>query len=184
MRQTASGCIYRLGLALFDLENPEKCLLRGDSWIFGPEADYERHGDVDDVVFPCGYTMESDGDTINLYYGAVPIAQIAFLARASVRASSGLAGHQRQLRSTTARGGCVIRLLRMFQFMLGCRHGQRSAVFTIDKRTYQVCLKCGQEFDYSWTLMQSLGPNVDGKVPTNQERGTVRGSTETCEPFQ
>jgi hypothetical protein len=27
---------------LFELENPAKCLLRGDSWIFGPEAEYER----------------------------------------------------------------------------------------------------------------------------------------------
>ena len=84
VRHTPSGCLYRLGLALFDLENPEKCLLRGDSWIFGPEADYERHGDVNDVVFPCGYTMDADGDTINLYYGAADCS-IA-LARASVRA--------------------------------------------------------------------------------------------------
>lgn len=29
-----------------------------------------RHGDVQDVVFPCGYTVAEDGDTINLYYGA------------------------------------------------------------------------------------------------------------------
>ena len=45
-------------------------LLRGDSWIFGPEADYERGGDVHDVVFPCGHTISPDGDTINTYYGA------------------------------------------------------------------------------------------------------------------
>ncbi len=83
VRHTPSGCLYRLGLALFELENPEKCLLRGDSWIFGPEAEYERHGDVDDVVFPCGYTIDSDGDTLNIYYGAADCA-IA-LARASVR---------------------------------------------------------------------------------------------------
>lgn len=70
VRQTASGSIYRMGLALFDLENPEVCLQRGDSWIFGPEAPYERNGDVNDVVFPCGQTIASDGDTINLYYGA------------------------------------------------------------------------------------------------------------------
>jgi beta-1,4-mannooligosaccharide phosphorylase len=84
VRHTPSGCLYRLGLALFDLENPEKCLLRGDSWIFGPEADYERNGDVNDVVFPCGYTMDPDGDTVNIYYGAADCS-IA-LARASVRA--------------------------------------------------------------------------------------------------
>ena len=70
VRQTASGSIYRLGLALFDLEKPEVCLQRGNSWIFGPEAPYERNGDVNDVVFPCGQTIGTDGDTIKLYYGA------------------------------------------------------------------------------------------------------------------
>jgi predicted GH43/DUF377 family glycosyl hydrolase len=70
VRQTASGNIYRLGLALFDLERPDDCLQRGDSWMFGPEAPYERGGDVNDVVFPCGQTIAADGDTINMYYGA------------------------------------------------------------------------------------------------------------------
>jgi predicted GH43/DUF377 family glycosyl hydrolase len=70
VRQTASGSIYRLGLALFDLEKPDVCLQRGDSWMFGPEASYERGGDVKDVVFPCGQTIGKDGDTIYLYYGA------------------------------------------------------------------------------------------------------------------
>ena len=70
VRQTASGSIYRLGLALFDLNKPDLCLQRGNSWMFGPEADYERTGDVRDVVFPCGQTIGPDGDTIHLYYGA------------------------------------------------------------------------------------------------------------------
>jgi len=52
VRRTPSSSIYRLGLALFDLEQPEKCLIRADSWMFAPEAEYERHGDVQDVVFP------------------------------------------------------------------------------------------------------------------------------------
>jgi predicted GH43/DUF377 family glycosyl hydrolase len=82
VRQTASGSLYRLGLALFDLQNPEKLLLRGDQWIFGPEADYECRGDVDDVVFPCGTTMSADGNTVNVYYGAADCS-IA-LARTSV----------------------------------------------------------------------------------------------------
>jgi len=69
VRQTVSGSIYRLGLALLDTEDPTKCLLRGTKWIMGPEAEYERTGDVRDVVFPCGYTLGDDGDTINLYYG-------------------------------------------------------------------------------------------------------------------
>ena len=70
VRHTASGALYRLGLALFALDEPERCLLRGDSWIFGPEAPYEREGDVGNVAFPCGYTVAADGDTIRIYYGA------------------------------------------------------------------------------------------------------------------
>lgn len=83
VRQTASGHIYRLGLALFDLECPDKCLQRGDSWMFGPETLYERGGDVNDVVFPCGQTIGADGDAINLYYG-VADSSIA-LATGSIR---------------------------------------------------------------------------------------------------
>jgi predicted GH43/DUF377 family glycosyl hydrolase len=70
VRQTASGCLYRVGVALFDLNHPDQCLSRGDSWIFGPEAPYETSGDVGNVAFPCGYTIGDDGDTLNLYYGA------------------------------------------------------------------------------------------------------------------
>jgi len=69
VRQTAAGAIYRLGLALFDLEAPEVCLMRGDEWIFGAEKDYELVGDVGNVVFPCGHTVLPDGDTLRLYYG-------------------------------------------------------------------------------------------------------------------
>jgi len=34
----------------------------------------------------------------------------------------------------------------MFQFAFCCRHGHLSRVFTIKKRTYKVCLDCGEEF--------------------------------------
>jgi len=84
VRRTATGAVYRVGAALFDLEEPERCLLRGDRWIFGPEEPYERFGDVDNVVFPCGYVLEPDGDTIRLYYGAADTC-IA-LATGSLRA--------------------------------------------------------------------------------------------------
>jgi predicted GH43/DUF377 family glycosyl hydrolase len=82
VRTTAAGSLYRVGLALFDLQVPEVCLLRGDSWIFGPEAPYELEGDVDKVVFPCGFTVEPDGDTLNIYYGASD--SYVCLARASI----------------------------------------------------------------------------------------------------
>ena len=70
VKQSCSGCIYRLGLALFDLKNPAICLKRGTEWMFAPVESYELHGDVGNVVFPCGYTIAPDGDTINIYYGA------------------------------------------------------------------------------------------------------------------
>jgi predicted GH43/DUF377 family glycosyl hydrolase len=84
VRQNAAGAIYRLGLALFDLHAPERCLKRSNEWVFGPEKPYEQRGDVDNVVFPCGCTIAPDGDTIHLYYGAAD-SSIA-LASGSVRA--------------------------------------------------------------------------------------------------
>jgi predicted GH43/DUF377 family glycosyl hydrolase len=84
VRQPLSGAIYRLGLALFDLHTPEHCLRRSDERFFGPEEPYELQGDVGNVVFPCGYTLAPDGDTIRLYYGAADTS-IA-LATGSVQA--------------------------------------------------------------------------------------------------
>jgi predicted GH43/DUF377 family glycosyl hydrolase len=70
VKHNAAGPSYRLGLALFDLNEPEYCLKRGNEWVFGPQEPYEQHGDVGRVVFPCGYTLASDGDTLCIYYGA------------------------------------------------------------------------------------------------------------------
>lgn len=84
VKHNGAGVIYRLGLALFDLNNPEHCIKRGDDWIFGPEEPYELHGDVDKVVFPCGYTIAPDGDTVRIYYGAAD-SSIA-LATGSIQA--------------------------------------------------------------------------------------------------
>jgi predicted GH43/DUF377 family glycosyl hydrolase len=69
VRQTASGCLYRSGLALFAHDNPERCILRSKTWIFGPETPYERGGDVPNVTFSCGCTIAADNDTLNIYYG-------------------------------------------------------------------------------------------------------------------
>jgi predicted GH43/DUF377 family glycosyl hydrolase len=83
VRRTAAGSLYRLGLALLDLEHPDRVLLRGDAWVFGPETDYERQGDVGNVAFPCGAIVAADGDTLQVYYGAADTS-IA-LATASIR---------------------------------------------------------------------------------------------------
>jgi predicted GH43/DUF377 family glycosyl hydrolase len=70
VKETAAGKIYRLGLALLDTDDPRQVLARGTEWVMGPSADYERAGDVPDVVFPCGWILDPDGDTLRMYYGA------------------------------------------------------------------------------------------------------------------
>lgn len=70
VRHTASGCIYRLGLALLDLEDPRRVLHRSDDWIFEPERRYELHGDVNRVVFPCGWILDETSGIVRIYYGA------------------------------------------------------------------------------------------------------------------
>jgi len=66
VRTTVSGVIYRLGLALLELEDPRKMVARSDEWVFGPREDYEMFGDVNKVVFPCGWILEND--EIRMYY--------------------------------------------------------------------------------------------------------------------
>ena len=63
-------------------------------------------------------------------------------------------------------------LLQVYQFAFGCHHSQLSRVFTIKKRTYQVCVECGQEFEYSWALMHSMqSSDVDNAcLPLNTVR--------------
>jgi predicted GH43/DUF377 family glycosyl hydrolase len=70
VRITAGGCLYRLGLALLDLEDPRRVIRRSDEWIFAPEAPYERFGDVNGVVFPCGWILDKESGAIRIYYGA------------------------------------------------------------------------------------------------------------------
>jgi predicted GH43/DUF377 family glycosyl hydrolase len=87
VRSTAAGLIYRAGLALLDEADPGKVLARGDDWVLSPTEPYERLGDVGQVVFPCGWILRDDGDTIHIYYGgadtvvAVAEASLASLLR-------------------------------------------------------------------------------------------------------
>jgi len=70
VRRTAGGDVYRVGLALLDLEDPCKILRRSEEWVFGPQAPYERVGDVDDVVFPTGAVIDRASNEFRMYYGA------------------------------------------------------------------------------------------------------------------
>ena len=71
--------VYRLGVLLMDLRNPEKVIYRSPNPILEPEEDYEIGVDgawVPNVVFTCGAVsgeekdMLEDEDEILVYYGA------------------------------------------------------------------------------------------------------------------
>jgi len=60
--------VYRLGAAVFSLEDPSKLLYRHPEPILEPEADYEiRGGEVPNVVFACGACEVKD--KYYIYYG-------------------------------------------------------------------------------------------------------------------
>ncbi len=69
VRETASGSIYRVGLALLDLEEPWKVRRRSDEWVLGPRQPYEQLGDVPRVTFPSGAIFAQEEGTLYLYYG-------------------------------------------------------------------------------------------------------------------
>lgn len=70
VKETGSGRIYRLGCALFDLEDPSKIISRSSIPILSPYEYYERVGDVQNVVFTCGAIVNYERDIVNIYYGA------------------------------------------------------------------------------------------------------------------
>jgi predicted GH43/DUF377 family glycosyl hydrolase len=59
--------IYRAGVAVFDRKDPRKLLSRTDSPIFSPEKDWEKAGQVPNVVFVEG--MARQGNRWLFYYG-------------------------------------------------------------------------------------------------------------------
>ena len=70
VRQTVAGALYRVGLALLDLDQPARVLRRCDEWVMSPSEPYELSGDVPGVLFPCGLVHDSNTDELRLYYGA------------------------------------------------------------------------------------------------------------------
>jgi predicted GH43/DUF377 family glycosyl hydrolase len=70
VKQMVSTAIYRVGLMLLDLNDPTKVLRRTPGWVLGPEAPYERIGDVPNVVFPTGLVHDEESGELRLYYGA------------------------------------------------------------------------------------------------------------------
>src|SRR5437899_5950177 len=59
--------VYRTGVAVFDRKNPRKLLSRTGDPIFAPEMEWEKAGQVPNVVFVEG--MVRQGNRFLFYYG-------------------------------------------------------------------------------------------------------------------
>ncbi|OPZ16250.1 MAG: Beta-1,4-mannooligosaccharide phosphorylase [candidate division BRC1 bacterium ADurb.BinA364] len=66
----AGGTAYYVGAILLDLEQPWRIVGKTNSYLLAPEAGYERHGNCDNTVFPCGAIADREQDRLRLYYGA------------------------------------------------------------------------------------------------------------------
>lgn len=71
--KSAGGVYYTIGAALLDLEQPWKVIGKTNSYLLAPETAYERHGNCDNTVFPCGALADKEKDELRLYYGAADI---------------------------------------------------------------------------------------------------------------
>ncbi|UCC99983.1 MAG: glycoside hydrolase family 130 protein [Phycisphaerales bacterium] len=69
VKMTSAGPIYRVGTVMLDLDNPACVIGRCLSPVLSPRQEYERIGDVGNVVFASGAIVEDDGE-VKLYYGA------------------------------------------------------------------------------------------------------------------
>ena len=66
--QKGSDLFHRIGLALFDKDNPEICIKRAGAWI--PDVEETSASSIAKLsaALSCGHTIGTDGDAINLYY--------------------------------------------------------------------------------------------------------------------
>jgi predicted GH43/DUF377 family glycosyl hydrolase len=60
--------VYRTGIVVFDRNDPRKVLYRSEEPVFAPELEWEKVGQVPNVVFVEGLVADKDGYL--LYYGA------------------------------------------------------------------------------------------------------------------
>lgn len=62
---------YRAGVVIHDAQHPHRVLYRSPSPVLAPESERERHGTVDNVVFPTGIDSRAElGErAFDVYYG-------------------------------------------------------------------------------------------------------------------
>jgi len=70
LKMTSYGPIYRLGAVFLDLEDPTKVVCRTPNPLLSPREDYERMGDIPNVVYSCGGIKVSPDEVWVYYSGA------------------------------------------------------------------------------------------------------------------
>jgi beta-1,4-mannooligosaccharide/beta-1,4-mannosyl-N-acetylglucosamine phosphorylase len=78
-----NGLIYKAGVALLDLDDPSRVIARGKEYLMAPSEDYERVGDVPNVVFVTSAIPDFEKDEMRLYYGAADTSFCLATARIS-----------------------------------------------------------------------------------------------------
>jgi predicted GH43/DUF377 family glycosyl hydrolase len=63
----SSDSVYRVGALLLQLKDPTVIVSRTTDFVFEPETDYEKLGQIPNVVFPCGAVNRKG--VIYMYYG-------------------------------------------------------------------------------------------------------------------
>ncbi len=64
--------LYKLGVMLLDIKKPWVVLGRSKEPILAPDLNYERIGDVGNVIFSNGWIVDDDG-RVNIYYSGADI---------------------------------------------------------------------------------------------------------------
>lgn len=68
VEENKQGKIYHAAAALLDLHNPTRVIGQLEYPLFSPQEEWEKEGDVNNVVFPTAAVP--DGDRLYIYYGA------------------------------------------------------------------------------------------------------------------
>lgn len=70
VRSFGTGAIYKLAVVLLDLKKPWIVIGKSKAPILSPDMNYERLGDVNNVIFSDGWIIEDNGDVKIYYSGA------------------------------------------------------------------------------------------------------------------
>ncbi|UCG55787.1 MAG: glycoside hydrolase family 130 protein [Phycisphaerales bacterium] len=68
-KDTSAGPIYRIGTVILDREEPTRVIARANIPILSPRENYERIGDIPNIVFSIGAVADDFGN-LKIFYGA------------------------------------------------------------------------------------------------------------------